>query len=169
MSDLIYEELHPRIEEGLKKFEKNAPLENWKRQLKTAEVSIQIFKNGEKRTISKELCQRKWSWSVFAASLSFAFGGLSTSRLLAVVAVGGYCLYHFHGLIYSREKAERLIQRSVQELILSEGLAKDEVLQCAIKVKTSDLMYSRTSLPRLVESSESLCSHTFKVVEIIIH
>ncbi|MCP5504560.1 MAG: hypothetical protein H7A41_05335 [Chlamydiales bacterium] len=59
ISDSIYEELYPEIQEGLKRVETKDSFYEGLTRLKTVEIAIEILKNGEKQTVTKELYQHE--------------------------------------------------------------------------------------------------------------
>lgn len=155
ISDSIYEELYPEIQEGLKRVETKDSFYEGLTRLKTVEIAIEILKNGEKQTVTKELYQHEWSWAKF---------GLSC--LLAPIGPVIYQQYHYMSSTYSREKAENLIKRSIKELVLSEEFSKEEIVQCAIKVNTADSkLFNRGGYwSGFEDKQETLCNHNFRKV-----
>lgn len=164
ISDSIYEELSPEIQTGLKRVEAKDAFTEGTSRLKTVEIAIEILKNGETHTVTKELYQHEWSWVKWGGL--FAFAVLVINPKIAFILPLGYQFYNGYCSTYSREKAENLIKRSIKELVLSEDFAKEEVVQCAIKVNTADSkLFNRGGYWfNFEDKQETLCDHTFRKV-----
>ena len=103
ISDSIYEELSPEIQTGLKRVEAKDAFYEGLTRLKTVEIAIEILKNGEVRTVTKELYQHEWSWAKFGFSC-----------ILAPIGPIIYQQCHYISSTYSREKAENLIKNRLK-------------------------------------------------------
>lgn len=164
ISDSIYEELSPEIQTGLKRVEAKDAFTEGTSLLKTVEIAIEILKNGQTRTVTKELYQHEWSWAKWGGL--FVVGVLFLPNFAVALPAVGYQLYNRYCSNYAREKAENLIKRSIKELVLSEDFAKEDIVQCAIKVNTADQKaFNRGGYWfGLEDKQETLCDHTFRKV-----
>jgi len=167
ITDSIYEELYPEIQKGLKRIEEKDAFTLGGSHLKSVEIAIVILKNGEKHSVSKELYQHKWSWiKAGAMTILAVILSLRAKSIMLIFVPMIYPAYNHRCSIYNREKAENLVKKSIKELVLSEGVSKEDIVQCAIKVNTADQkLFNRGGYWfNFEDKQETLCDHTFRKV-----
>ena len=147
VSDSVYNDLYPQIKEGLERIESKPsfymPFVSVGSRLKTVEVSMEILKNGERANVSKTLYQHEWScWKDLLLPL--------------------YRTDHYFKTSYSREKAQQLIKKTIHTLVTTENLAKENIVNCAIKVNTADQkVFAWDYWFGYKDAQENICSYTF--------